>query len=314
MPAATPLYRAEAIEAMACGGRQGAALGLQPGWLLWSYRFLIAVVLAGVAYVCLARAGDYAHGPAVVRVEDRHDLTTATGGIVVAIDVRPGQRVRAGQPLVRFHGDSERRELARLQREFDLKLARILLHPRDDTARQSLAALRATRELEEARLAERQVVAPRAGVVRNLRIRPGQMLAPGDVVLTLADESRAEFSVVALVPGRFRPMLRPGMPLRFELDGYPQVASVLTVRAVGEEVVGPAEVRRTLGQDIGDAVALEGALVLVHARLPARTFAFEGQRYRFYDGIPGRVDVRVRDMPLAMMLFPPLKELFRRGF
>ena len=105
--------------------------------------------------------------------------------------------------------------------------------------RQSLAALRAARELAAGRLRERQVIAPQAGVVRNLRIRPGQLLAPGDMVLTLVDEERAGYSVVALVPGQFRPMIAQGMPLRFELEGYPQVARTLSVEEVGDEVVGP---------------------------------------------------------------------------
>src|SRR5207244_3125523 len=108
----------------------------------------------------------------------------------------------------------------------------------DQQTRQSLAELRAARELAARRLEERQVIAPRAGVVRNLRIRPGQMLAAGDLVLTLADEAETGHSVVALVPGQFRPLLRAGMPLRFALDGYPQVSAALEIESVGDEIVG----------------------------------------------------------------------------
>jgi multidrug efflux pump subunit AcrA (membrane-fusion protein) len=185
---------------------------------------------------------------------------------------------------------------------------RILLHPNDEATRQSLAALRGARERAAARLRDRQVIAPSAGVVRNLRIRPGQLLAPGDVVLTLADEEHASFSVVALLPGQFRPMLRPGLPLRFELEGYPQVSSTVPIEAVDDGAVGPTEVRRTLGQEIADTLPAQGPLVMVRARLPLPTFGFEGQRYRYSDGIPGRVDVRVRSMRLAALLFPMLRE------
>jgi membrane fusion protein (multidrug efflux system) len=305
------LFRAEALAAHQRAGRSGAPLALSSRVLAGSYWLLVLVGLAGLAYLVFARVGDYARGPAVVRVEGRLDLSTPAGGIVLAVDVRPGDAVVAGTPLVRFHSAAEERELAQLEREFELKLVRVLLRPHDEVTRQSLAALRAARELAAGRLRERQLIAPQAGVVRNLRIRPGQLLAPGDTVLTLADEEHAAYSVVALVPGQFRPMIKRGMPLRFELSGYPQVARSLVVEAVADEVVGPQEVRRYLGQELGDTLSVEGSLVLVRARLPERSFEFEGQRYLYYDGIPGRVDVQVRRMRLIEMVFPIFKELAR---
>ena len=248
------LFRREATLAMQSGAEHGVPLALSPGWIRWCYRLIVGATLAAVAFAVFARVGDYARGPAVVRVLDRLDLTTATSGIVLSVDVEPGAHVAAGELLVRFHAQAEQRELAQVEREFELKLVRLLLSPHDDATRSSLASLRAAREMAAERLAERQVVAPRAGVVRNLRIRPGQLLGPGDVVLTLVDESRAEFSVLALVPGQFRPMLRAGMPLRFSLEGHPQAASDLVVEQVGDEVVGPNEMRRFLGQELGDTL------------------------------------------------------------
>jgi membrane fusion protein (multidrug efflux system) len=309
------IFRQEAVEALERPHADGALLDLAPRWINWSYRAVVVTVAAGVLFALLAPVGDYARGPAVVRVDGRLDLATVTGGLVMDVDVRSGQQVRAGQTLVRLHTAHEQQELAHLDREFELRLVRVLLHPEDRETRASLASLRAARELAAARLRERQVIAPRAGVVRNLRIRPGQQLAPGDVVLTLADESRAGFSVVALVPGQFRPMLRPGLPLRFALEGYPQVAAPLQIEAVGDEAVGPAEIRRFFGRELADTlpIASEGSLVLVRARLPEPTFLLEGQRYRYYDGVPGRVDVRVRTMRLGAMLLPALEGVFGRG-
>jgi multidrug resistance efflux pump len=313
MPRPAQLFRAEAVEAVEQAARAGAPLRLTPRWIAATYWLVAGVVAAGLLYAAVARVGEYAHGPAVVRVDGRLDLTTAAGGVVMAVDVAAGERVGAGEVLVRFHTESERQELAHLEREFELKLVKLLLAPNDEATRQSLAGLRAARELAAARLHERQVTAPAAGVVRNLRVRPGQMLPPGDVVLTLVDEDHAAYSVVALLPGQFRPMLRAGMPLRFELDGYPQVASNVAIASVDDGAVGPSEVRRTLGQEIGDTMPAQGALVLVRARLPQASFAFEGQRYPYSDGVPGRVDVRVRTVRLAALLFPMLREIFRDG-
>lgn len=304
------IFRREAEEAYEGAGQKGAPLALAPLWIDRTYWLILAIVGTGVLFTVVAQVGEYAHGPAVVRALGRLDLATPTGGIVIGVDVEPGAKVVAGQTLVRFHTENERQELEHLDREFELKLVSLLLHPGDESARQSMAALRASRELAAARLKERQVVAPSAGVVRNLRIRPGQMLAPGDLVMTLVDESNVAFSVVALVPGQFRPMLKPGMPLRFELEGYPQIASHLTVESVSDEVVGPNEVRRYLGQELGDTLPnIQGSLVLVRARLPQATFRWKGQDFSFYDGVPGRVDVRVRSLRLLAMLFPALEEI-----
>jgi multidrug efflux pump subunit AcrA (membrane-fusion protein) len=302
MPA-IELFRSEAIEAQAQAARVGPPLRLEPRWINLAYWFLVTTLAAGLAYAGLVHVGEYAHGPAVVRADGRIDVTCPAGGVVSALDVRAGDRVVVGQTLVRFHTENERQELTHLDREFELKLVRLLLHPNDEATRQSLASLRAARELAAVRLAERQVVAPATGVVRNLRIRPGQLLAPGDAVLTIADEGRGGYSLVALVPGQFRPMLKPGMPLRFALDGYQQVATALEIESVDDGAIGPAEVRRYLGQELGDAVPAEGSLVLVRARLPQATFTYDGQRYPYYDGIPGRVDVRVRSSRLLALLF-----------
>ena len=233
---------------------------------------------------------------------------------MLSVDVEPGTAVTAGQTLVRFHAEPERRELEQLEREFELKLVRILLHPDDEATRQSLAALRAARELAAARLRERQVVAPQAGVVRNLRIRPGQLLAPGDVVLTLVDESQAAFTVVALVPGQFRPDAEAGAAPALRAGRLPAGHRRPAGRG-GRRRGGGAQRDAPLpGAGAGRHPAgAQGGLVLVRARLPEQTFALDGQRYRYYDGIPGRVDVRVRSVRLLALLFPALKQLAGHG-
>lgn len=304
------IFRSEAIAALEEAGTRGAPLRLLPAWAGAAYWFVVSVVVAAVLFSLVAPVSEYAEGPAIVRVEGRLDLSTAAGGLVMGVDVAPGMAVRAGQRLVHFHLESERQELEQLEREFELKVVRMLMHPGDDANRQALSGLRAARERAEAKVRERSLFAPRAGVVRNLRIRPGQHLEPGAPVLSLVDESQAAFSVLALVPGQFRPLLRPGLPLRFSLDGYQRAHDELVVESVGDEAIGPAEARRTLGQEVGDAVPAQGSLVLVRARLPRATFNHQGRTFPYYDGIPGRVDIRVRSLRLAAMIFPPIAGLF----
>jgi multidrug efflux pump subunit AcrA (membrane-fusion protein) len=303
------LFRPEAEAARQAPSAFGVPLFLTPGWVGKTYWILLAITAAALLFAAFAQVGEFARGPAVVRALGRREVVTRTGGIVIGVDVQTGMQVRAGQPLVRFQADVEEQELQQLDRELEARVVRLLLFPEDEGARQAIGALQGQREIAARRLKDRQLIAPQAGVVRSLRIRPGQMLAPGDLVLTLVDETVSQFSVIALVPGQFRPFLRPGMTLRFDIEGYQLASSDLRVESVGDEIVGPNEVRRYLGRELGDAIDVQGPMVLVRARLPAGTFTWRGQSFRFYDGIPGHVDVRIRTLRLAAMLFPALDEM-----
>jgi hypothetical protein len=117
--------------------------------------------------------------------------------------------------------------------------------------------------------------------------------------------------VVILVPGEFRPQLRPGMPIRFEIAGYRYAYQALTVRSVGEDVVGPNEARRYMGPGLADSVTVGGGpVVVVEAALPAETFAAEDKTYRYHNGMSGRAEVRVRSEKILFTLVPGLKALF----
>ena len=52
----------------------------------------------------------------------RQELTATAPGTVAAVAVRPGERVAAGQVLVRLYGAQELAELRRIEQEFDLRL------------------------------------------------------------------------------------------------------------------------------------------------------------------------------------------------
>jgi membrane fusion protein (multidrug efflux system) len=209
--------------------------------------------------------------------------------------------------LVRFHGDVA--ELDRLDQEFELQLMKTLANPADEAARQSLTSLRAARELARARLEEKLIRASDAGVVSDVRIRPGQSLAAGDPVLSIVTAS-SDLRVVAILPGQYRPRLRPGMKLRIEMTGYHYAYRELTIETIGDEVVGPNEIRRTLGPELGDTLPLSGPVVLVIARLPSRTFVAQGREYAYFEGMQGRAEARVGSESIAAALVPGLKAFF----
>ncbi|MCU1277369.1 MAG: putative efflux rane fusion protein [bacterium] len=305
-------FRSEALAHQAGQQREGVLLRLSPGWARWSFWLIVAVFVAGIGYVVVGRLAEYATGPAVIRVDGRIDLTARFEGTVAEVSVQPGQRVAEGQPLVQFFMEQEHAELQRIRKEFELQLLKQLRDPTDASARQAMSSLSAQRELATTRMSERLIRAPRGGVISEVHIRPGQHLGIGELIVTIVGDD-AQLSMVALLPGRYRPMLRPGMPLRFELVGYRYEYRELTIDSIGDEIVGPAEAKRYLGPGVADSIAIDEPVVLVRARLPSAEFSSNGEAFHYFDGLHAQAQARVRSEPIIMTLLPELRGLFRHG-
>lgn len=304
------LFRQEALaHHLRKGSGEGRVLELSPHWARWVYRLLLFVFASSLLFALVARVNEYARGSFIVRTHGRADVTTPQAGTVTAVEVRAGQKVVAGQLLARLYSAGEAAELGRIGREFELALIQRLRAPSDPATERSLSTLWAQKELAESRLEERSLRSPVAGSVSDLRVRPGQHLLPGEVVVSVAGE-RPEMSVIAMLPGHFRPLIRSGMPLRLELEGYRYATQRLNIDRVSEEVLGPAEARRFLGASAGDALALSGPVIFVHARLPSSTFRSSGQQYLFHEGMRGSAEVRVRSEGVLTTLIPGLEALF----
>ena len=129
------------------------------------------------------------------------------------------------------------------------------------------------------------------------------------MLLTLVSAADVR-SVVAIFPGQYRPFLTQGSPVRLELTGFRYAYQRLTITAVSNEVIGPHEVRRFLGQDVADAVTLQGSQVIVQAHVPARTFHAAGRWHNYHDGMHGTAEVRVRSERMVLALVPGLKAVF----
>jgi hypothetical protein len=114
-------------------------------------------------------------------------------------------------------------------------------------------------------------------------------------------------SAIALLPARYRPLVRPGMPLQLKLDGFDRSVQRLVIRKVSPAAVGPAEARRLLGPEIGDAAPVTELVFLVEAPLPAATFRGPSGDYAYYDGMPGTAEVPVRSERILFHLFPALR-------
>jgi biotin carboxyl carrier protein len=299
-PDAGSPFRPEALEAYARARWQGEPVQLDPPWLSWCYRALVALSLCALLYGGLVQIGDYATGPALVRLGEG-EVTAVRSGSVVEVLVTPGEQVEEGRPLVRLYDDADVALVQRLELEFTSQLRNLLRDPADQTAQQAVTALRAQKTEAWARRQEQVVRAPRAARVRDVRTRRGQVVQPGDVLLSL--EGSGPGHVLALLPGDERPRIQPGMPLVFEIDGFWDAAPTLQIEQVSEDVLGPAEAARLLGPG-ATALSLEGPVTLVRARLSQDSFASGDARYRLHDGMAGQAWVRVRAIPLWRELWP----------
>lgn len=305
------LFRQEALEHHARPEAQGTLLQFEPRWARYTYRVIVGLVVTLGVGLALVEINDYARGPVLIQVQGQEEVPATAGGRVSRVLVTRGQWVKAGQPLLELHATSERADYERVEQEFQARLASQMMDPLNPGTRQELASLRAQLEQSRSRLAERVIKAPRDGLLNELRARENQFLTAGEIVATLTQDN-AEAWAVVLVPGQYRPLLKPGLPLRLELTGFPYVYQTLEVASVSDELVGPAEVQRYLGPGLRDVFSLEGAQVVVKARLPGNTFQFDGRSYNYYTGLPGNAWVKVRARNGWVTVLPVLELIGKR--
>jgi membrane fusion protein (multidrug efflux system) len=301
------LYRPEALASQRARGNEGSLVEISPHWVRRAYPITVALVALGLVAAAVARVPTWSAGAAVVTIEGL-EVTARAQGTVDAVEVEPGQAIALGDVLVRLGAVEESAELELAQTEYDNSLTSFLFDPADEAARSQLGSAEARRQRAQARADARVVRATRAGVVSDVRVRPGQALMPGDHILTLV-EPGAEPVVVAFLPGQDRPRLRAGMTLQLDLRGYTKVREPAVIVDVGTEVIGPTEARRAVGAQVADSLKLDGPVVIVRARLPARTFVADGHRYHFHDGMIGTGEVEVESKPFAVALVPSLEKL-----
>ena len=96
------------------------------------------------------------------------------------------------------------------------------------------------------------------------------------------------------------------MALHLAIDGHPGADQRLEIERIGDRAMGPAEARRALGGEIGDAVPLAAPVVFAWARLPGEGFESGGRRHPYHDGLQGTAEARVRSRRILSALIPGL--------
>ena len=157
-------------------------------------------------------------------------LSAATTQLVSRVLFSPGQSVAKGQVLVELKATEQDAALAQARaREVQARRAFERWQALSDQGYASAAAVdqyeaawkstRADVGAAEARLGDRVIRAPFAGVVGLSDIAPGAVISPGAAIVTLDDLSalRVDFQV----PDRFLSSVREGQALTATVDAWP---------------------------------------------------------------------------------------------
>lgn len=302
------LFRKEALEHYLDESEEGDLLRASPVWANWAYRLLVLATVSTIAYLAIGSAPVYEIGPAILRIDDAAPLNAPVDGTIETIEVLPGQPVDTGQVLVRFQAEREGAQLQRIQEEFELQLIARLRDPNDIEAERELRRLRPELERAKASFEQTRIVANRPGTVQDVRIRPGDFLRAGAPALSLVPAD-PQYTVIVLLPGHALPQLQVGMRVQLLIEGYAYAQIDTAIDSIGSQAIGPAEARRFLGTDIGDAVSIAGPVVVVRCALPHDRFYTSSREYRVHDGMYATAEIEVRRERLIFRLIPALKRL-----
>ncbi len=158
------------------------------------------------------------------------DVTTESGGIVQAIHFESGARVVQGAPLITLDSANEAADLKRLQAQSDLaelnrdrreKLFKLeAISKADyDAAISEATAAKAAVEAQRARLAQKNIRAPFAGMLGIRQVNLGQYLAPGSAIVTLQSLNPINFDFS--LPEQQVAVVEPGLKITVQVDAFP---------------------------------------------------------------------------------------------
>ena len=165
----------------------------------------------------------------VARGQRSVNITSSTSELITRVMFTDGQRVAAGTPLVQLQAREEdagiieaQAQVDQAQRQYDRykTLADRGIAPRvtAEQAETDLASARASLNAARARLGDRVIRAPFAGIIGLTTVTPGTLVSPGGVIATLDDTSVIRVDIP--VPERYLGVLRPGLPLTATADAY----------------------------------------------------------------------------------------------
>ncbi|RDZ28698.1 efflux RND transporter periplasmic adaptor subunit [Lysobacter silvisoli] len=169
-------------------------------------------------------------GTAPLEARAESQVVAKTSGVALNVMFEEGQRVSAGQTLVRL--DSARAELQAAQtgaqmrkleanyaRSKQLAEQRLLSANDNDQLRYDLENARAANRLANLELSYANVQAPISGVIASRSIKTGNFVQINTPIFRIVDTSRLE--AILNVPERELAILKAGQPVQMQVDALP---------------------------------------------------------------------------------------------
>ena len=214
------------------------------------------------------------------RAKESVTITAKVTETVARVNFSDGELVSEGQLLVDLSGRAEVAGLEEAQANYTEALQQyrrqVELVEAGTIARSQLDSLVATRDAAKARmdatrarLADRVIVAPFAGLLGFRQVSPGTLVTPGTAIATLDDVTliKLDFSI----PERFLAAVAIGQTIRARSAAWPDVHFEGTLTTIGSRV-DPVTRAVTLRAEVANAEAQlrPGMLLTVQLLLPAR--------------------------------------------
>lgn len=163
-----------------------------------------------------------------LRADEAVELQTEVNGKIAALNFAEGQRVRAGEVLVKIDDTSLQAGLRRAEARLALaqfrekRLARLVAEGgvsrlEYDEAKGELDVLQAEADIIRAEIAKTGIRAPFDGIVGLRFVSVGAYVNPATRIATLQNlhTMKVDFSV----PERYAPFVKPGAPVEFTVAG-----------------------------------------------------------------------------------------------
>jgi len=206
------------------------------------------------------------------------DLSLETDGTVIDLQFESGQKVKAGQPLLRLDSAVESALLETAQA--DLGLAQLdygrgsqlvgsqaISKGEFDRLSAVLKKSKATVNQLKAALGKKSIVAPFSGTIGIRQVDVGDYLASGTMIATLQDLS--SLYVDFFVPEQSVPKIAIGQPVEIIVAAYPAQTFLGTISAINPKLENSTrnmQVRATLANP--DGKLLPGMFASLQVMLP----------------------------------------------
>jgi len=210
-------------------------------------------------------------------------VSSASGGTLMTVDVKPGDKVAAGAKLATLDSDTQQNAFDKAKlaaQDADAALARAQTLAKTNSLSQTqldaaqLASDQAKLAVQGAQIAldQRTITTPVAGTVGLIQVSPGNLINAQTIVTTVEDSS--QILVNFWVPERYSSQMTVGMPVDASSSALPGKTFKGAITALDNKI-DPAsrtlQVQATLPNP--DAIIKSGMSFSIDLSFPGETFA-----------------------------------------